>query len=486
METRKDIEILFSDPEGVDLAVRIAEVVCRIYYQNDYDYLPFAGMEMREGDGWFRYPCRNVDEELFSSFENQWKAYKRQYLFLRRDGPSNAERHAEAEELLTHISRDGCRFVFSDCSGICQSTLLEGKYFEDFFYMLCFYLAVLSPKVTFEGRRRVLAPADFAKRILSHAVYDGKALIFEQMSGDPGYSGTIITWTLAEDRFVKRSTNFPSIKVSFLTDNDSVKQDEELARWADSINTREAELVSARPGFANRVDKHPHVMLLASSRKTCEKYRDEALSMAAARGWQTELHSYMFPNECLGTDIVIPDSVTVIGENAFRDFTDLRTVTIPDSVTCIDDKAFQNCSSLEEIVIPDSVTEIRSFVFHDCLRLKKIVLSRNLRFMGSVMFGNCHGLESIDLPASLEVIDSYAFSCCIHLKRLVLPDSVRSVGNGAFEHCRALREIVIPESVTEFGKDLFPDCSPDLVIKGKKGSGAEACAADNHLKFESL
>ena len=486
METRKDIEIVFSDPKGVDLAVRFTEVICRIYYQNDYDFLPFDNMEKHEGDGWFRYPGREVEYELFSSFENQWKVYKRQYLFLWRDGPSDKERHAEAEELLTHISCDGCRFVFSDCSGICQNTRLEEKYFEDFFFMLCFYLVVSAPDVTFDGTRRVLAPQDYARRILSRAFYNGRALRFNQLSGNPGYSGTTVTWTLAEDRFIKRVSNFPTLKVSFLTDNDSVKQDEELARWVDSVNAREAQLVSAETGFASRIDKHPHVMLLASSRKTCEKYRDELLAMAAARSWETELYSYLFPNELLGTDIVIPDSVTVIGENTFKNFTDLRTVTIPDSVTCIDDKAFQNCSSLEEIVIPDSVTEIRSFVFHDCLSLKKIVLSRNLRYMGSVMFGNCHGLESIDLPASVEVIDSYAFSCCIHLKRLVLPDSVRSVGNGAFEHCKALREIVIPESVTAFGKDLFLDCSPDLVIKGKKGSGAETCAAENNLKFEPV
>ena len=66
------------------------------------------------------------------------------------------------------------------------------------------------------------------------------------------------------------------------------------------------------------------------------------------------------------TKVVIPDSVTEIGEHAFKDCESLKEITIPDSVTVIYDEAFKGCESLKEIIIPDSVTEIGDMVFSSC------------------------------------------------------------------------------------------------------------------------
>ena len=45
-------------------------------------------------------------------------------------------------------------------------------------------------------------------------------------------------------------------------------------------------------------------------------------------------------------DLIIPDSVTSIGDWAFAQCTDLTSVTIPDSVTSIGDGAFYRCGNL--------------------------------------------------------------------------------------------------------------------------------------------
>ena len=55
--------------------------------------------------------------------------------------------------------------------------------------------------------------------------------------------------------------------------------------------------------------------------------------------------------------------VTSIGENAFRDCTNLTSVTIPDSVTSIGSRAFSGCSRLTSVRIPDSVTSIENKAF---------------------------------------------------------------------------------------------------------------------------
>lgn len=71
-------------------------------------------------------------------------------------------------------------------------------------------------------------------------------------------------------------------------------------------------------------------------------------------------------------DIIIPDTVTKIGDYAFSLCSDLTSITIPDSVTCIGNYAFSGCSSLESIKLPDSVDRISEGAFYDCKMLKSV------------------------------------------------------------------------------------------------------------------
>lgn len=71
-------------------------------------------------------------------------------------------------------------------------------------------------------------------------------------------------------------------------------------------------------------------------------------------------------------DIIIPNSVTKIGDYSFAGCTCLTSVTIPDSVISIGSYAFSSCSSLESIKLPDSVTRISEGAFYDCKILKSV------------------------------------------------------------------------------------------------------------------
>ena len=73
--------------------------------------------------------------------------------------------------------------------------------------------------------------------------------------------------------------------------------------------------------------------------------------------------------------IVIPDSVTVIEENAFSGCSSLQSIVIPNSVTKIGLMAFRSCTSLQSIVIHDSVTEIEFAAFGHCTSLQSITIA---------------------------------------------------------------------------------------------------------------
>ncbi|MBQ8381491.1 MAG: leucine-rich repeat domain-containing protein, partial [Clostridia bacterium] len=77
----------------------------------------------------------------------------------------------------------------------------------------------------------------------------------------------------------------------------------------------------------------------------------------------------LYLNGTLVTALIIPDSVTSIGNYAFRGCTSLTGVTIPDSVTSIGSYAFRGCTSLTGVTIGNGVTSIGNCAFEDCTSL---------------------------------------------------------------------------------------------------------------------
>ena len=168
--------------------------------------------------------------------------------------------------------------------------------------------------------------------------------------------------------------------------------------------------------------------------------------------------SYGFDNYSLQS-IIIPDSVTKIGDDAFQNCSSLQSIVIPDSVTEIGDGAFSHCSSLQSIVIPDSVTEIGRWAFWECRSLQSIVIPDSVTKIGDDAFEFCSSLQSIVIPDSVTKIGDSAFEWCLSLQSIVIPDSVTEIGGGAFMFCSSLQSIVIPDSVTKIGNGAFQNCS---------------------------
>ena len=152
--------------------------------------------------------------------------------------------------------------------------------------------------------------------------------------------------------------------------------------------------------------------------------------------------------------------VTAIGNN-FIGFYDqmLTAVVIPDSVTSIGDWAFYDCSSLTSITIPDSVTSIGDYAFYDCSSLTSVTIGNSVTSIGERAFRYCSSLTSISIPDGVTSIGGSAFEGCSSLTSITIPDSVTSIGDSTFSSCRNLTKITLPNSITSISRYAFFYCS---------------------------
>ncbi len=162
------------------------------------------------------------------------------------------------------------------------------------------------------------------------------------------------------------------------------------------------------------------------------------------------------------TNIVIPDTVTHIGYNAFA-YCGLTGITIPNSVTSIDEGAFYHCK-LTNITIPKSVTSIGNRVFNVSIGLMGVTVEEgNTKYDSRE---NCNAIIETDsntlvfgcnntiIPNSVTSIGDYAFAECGFLRDITIPNGVTHIGDYAFDWS-GLKSITIPNSVTSIGNYTF-------------------------------
>ncbi|MDR1796741.1 MAG: leucine-rich repeat protein [Clostridiales Family XIII bacterium] len=224
------------------------------------------------------------------------------------------------------------------------------------------------------------------------------------------------------------------------------------------------------------------------------------------------------------TSVTIGANVQMIGNQAFRNLTTLKTVTFEEgsALTSIGDSAFYE-AGITSLILPDGVQSIGTYAFYRCVSLTEVTLPEGLTSVGSAAFSQI-AVTSIDVPGSLETLPSFgtnltsitlheglktipaslgntkiqsihipasvesigynAFTSCFYLETVTFAEgsNLASIGDSAFASCSALTEISLPDSLTTIGRQAFSGSNAfarfDIPI-GVASVGASAFSGDS-------
>lgn len=207
-------------------------------------------------------------------------------------------------------------------------------------------------------------------------------------------------------------------------------------------------------------------------------------------------------------NIILPDSITSIGEQAFEGMYKLEEISLSDGLSRIGGSAFFGCSSLKNAELPDSVKYLGACAFSGCSALTSVSIPKSCTHIGKGGFYNCISLRKINLnednpsykkmgegllsadgkiliaypqadakqveiPDGVEEIEYGAFSGAYDMKTIVFPDTLKRIDYMAFYNCTGLRKIKFPASLERiddqaFGLSSIYDQPDDHIIQAKK------------------
>lgn len=152
------------------------------------------------------------------------------------------------------------------------------------------------------------------------------------------------------------------------------------------------------------------------------------------------------------TELVMPDTVKIIGESGFRE-----------------------CRSLRSATLSNGLCEIGAYAFRDCDALENILMPGEMRYpdgtagqLGMGCFEFCSLLRDVTIPEGITVIPANAFHNCAALETVTLPKTIRAVRAGAFAGCARLKTINMPVFPELIALDSFNDTPHQEEIQNRR------------------
>ena len=261
---------------------------------------------------------------------------------------------------------------------------------------------------------------------------------------------------------------------------------------------------------ACKLGKFPKILDYLISTKPQTKVRKGIFKVNDLTDTEVEIKKYIGKDE----NIQIPSEingkkVVSIGEKAFNDNYYCINVQIPDGVTEIKDNAFKNCVSLKKVTIPESCKTLGKSIFEECKLLTYVNIPDGVTEIPEKAFYNCISIKKLDLPQTVERIKAEALKNCSSLVDFELPSNIYALDKEALYDCGfnhgevpegewgySLREFTMPESLKKISsagetmfaryaaaQDKFGVFEYKIKLRVVKGSTAHKYAVKNHIRF---
>ena len=159
--------------------------------------------------------------------------------------------------------------------------------------------------------------------------------------------------------------------------------------------------------------------------------------------------------EC--TEVILPDSITSVGVNAFR-YCTMSSIRLSENLSKIEQCSFSDCLNLVSVDIPASLKEISMGAFSSCTSLLSVTLHEGLEIIDHTAFWCCKSLSSISIPNTVTTIGSTAFGST-GLTFIIIPGNVVSIGSSAFSYCFDLTYARLEPGLKYLGSGAFVGCS---------------------------
>lgn len=173
---------------------------------------------------------------------------------------------------------------------------------------------------------------------------------------------------------------------------------------------------------------------------------------------QTWLQRNAFAECTILEEIVLPTTITTVGDRTFYNCSSLKQIDISNEVESIGSYAFYGCSSLTEIKVPQN-TEIKDYAFDGT----GIVKSKNgVIYIGGTLYkynGTMPQNYTLNINEGTVVVNKYAFQGCSGLTKIIFPNSLKRIETNAFKDCTSLPELTIPNSLQKIEYQAFYGCN---------------------------
>ncbi len=210
--------------------------------------------------------------------------------------------------------------------------------------------------------------------------------------------------------------------------------------------------------------------------------------------------------DSLSGKVTVPEKiegypVTKIGR-AFYKKQNITSVVLPDTVTTIGEEAFGKCENLTSIYFGSGITRISHLSFDGCKNIKKVYISNlyawcnaeiesyPMRY-GADLYLNGEKVTDLVIPDGVSYIKQYTFEGCISIKSVTLPKSISSISAYAFKNCKNLKKVSGKDATIHIGSEAFMNCKSlaEISVKGIDGSGSNAfknCTALKRVEISDI